>query len=162
MTIEQRGLLETVIATIDALPDADDRRRARVLRSILSWSKPCLDCGDTRDYYMVTQHLIEAGLNPDQCCCGKCLVLRLGRPLKLMRVHGHPVELQRRSHTMRPRTPISKLQPHPDNPRLFIREEVVSAICEQINQTPRLPVGFRYLTRVNPTRQHAFFQDPQG
>lgn len=28
--------------------------------------------------------------------------------------------------------PISQLQPHPDNPRLFVREEVVSAICEQI------------------------------
>ena len=27
---------------------------------------------------------------------------------------------------------ISKLQPHPDNPRLFLREEVVSGICEQI------------------------------
>jgi DNA modification methylase len=28
--------------------------------------------------------------------------------------------------------PISKLLPHPDNPRLFLREEVVNAICEQI------------------------------
>ena len=26
----------------------------------------------------------------------------------------------------------SKLQPHPDNPRLFLREDVVSGICEQI------------------------------
>ena len=28
--------------------------------------------------------------------------------------------------------PVSKLIAHPDNPRLFMREEVVSAICEQI------------------------------
>lgn len=27
---------------------------------------------------------------------------------------------------------LSKLQPHPDNPRLFLREDVVSGICEQI------------------------------
>jgi hypothetical protein len=49
----------------------------------LAWGKPCVDCGDVRDYYMVRNDVWkDAGLEPNQCCCCKCLAMRLGRPLE--------------------------------------------------------------------------------
>jgi hypothetical protein len=49
----------------------------------IGWGKQCVDCGDVRDYYMVSNEVWRAaGLQPNQCCCCKCLSVRLGRPLK--------------------------------------------------------------------------------
>jgi hypothetical protein len=47
-----------------------------------AWGKQCVDCADTRDYYMVSDAVWDlAGLKPRQCCCRPCLSVRLGRPL---------------------------------------------------------------------------------
>ena len=49
----------------------------------IAWGEQCVDCGDTRDYYLVNDTVwAEAGLKPRQCCCRKCLAARLGRPLE--------------------------------------------------------------------------------
>src|SRR5262245_23403395 len=46
--------------------------------------KQCVDCGDIRDFYMVSDCTWgAAGLRPDQCCCRKCLSARLNRPLTI-------------------------------------------------------------------------------
>ena len=51
--------------------------------TMVAWGKQCVDCGDTQDYYMVYDRIWKkAGLKPSQCCCCKCLSVRLGRPLK--------------------------------------------------------------------------------
>jgi hypothetical protein len=53
--------------------------------TMVAWGKQCVDCGDVRDYYMVNNRLWKvAGLRPDQCCCRKCLAVRLRRPLDPM------------------------------------------------------------------------------
>ena len=43
--------------------------------------------------------------------------------------------------------PIDQLQPHPNNPRLFLREEVVNAICEQIKTAGRFDQAHAPLVR---------------
>jgi hypothetical protein len=51
--------------------------------SMRAWGKQCVDCGDVEDYYMVHNRVWKkAGLKPNQCCCCRCLAVRLGRPLK--------------------------------------------------------------------------------
>ena len=51
--------------------------------TILAEGKQCIDCGDVRDYYVVYDHVWKAArLKPNQCCCRKCLSVRLGRPLE--------------------------------------------------------------------------------
>jgi hypothetical protein len=50
---------------------------------MVAWGTQCVDCGYRRDYYVVFDHVWkDAGLEPDQYCCRKCLAVRLGRPLK--------------------------------------------------------------------------------
>jgi hypothetical protein len=50
---------------------------------MLALGKQCVDCGDVWDCYMVYDSIWrDAGLDPNQCCCKKCLVVRLGRPLE--------------------------------------------------------------------------------
>jgi hypothetical protein len=55
--------------------------------------------------------------------------------------------------------PISKLQPHPDNPRLFVREEVVNGISEQIKTR-----GFeeRHAPNVRQIGDAGFYQIVSG
>jgi hypothetical protein len=51
--------------------------------TMVAWGKQCVDCGDVRDYYMVSDRLWrKARLKPNQCCCSQCLEVRLGRALK--------------------------------------------------------------------------------
>jgi ParB/RepB/Spo0J family partition protein len=54
---------------------------------------------------------------------------------------------------------ISKLRPHPDNPRLFLREDVVSGICEQIKAK-----GFedRHAPHVRKVDGDGFYQIVSG
>jgi hypothetical protein len=53
--------------------------------TMIAWGKQCVDCGDVWDYYMVNDRVWkQAGLWRNQCCCRKCLVVRLRRPLDPM------------------------------------------------------------------------------
>jgi hypothetical protein len=50
-----------------------------------AWKVGCIDCGRLWDHYMVYSYIWrDAGLEPHQYCCRKCLSVRLGRPLEQM------------------------------------------------------------------------------
>ena len=61
---------------------------------MVAWGKQCVDCGDVSDFYMVYDRIWrDAGLEPHQCCCRKCLAVRLGRPLEQADFEAVPAEL---------------------------------------------------------------------
>jgi len=79
--------------------------------TILAWGAQCVDCGDTRDYYVVYDHVWkEARLEPNQYCCRKCLAARLGPSTGSKRFHTVPSELWERKKRMNDTERIAKLE----------------------------------------------------